>query len=232
VIATQTIVRQTPPNGWSPSGCHPCDPLLTLHAMSASETIHVPPREGRAVTVPEGGVVRIVDRDGGQVADMWAFNAHDVREHLSAMHTRAGVDRLFPLVGEAFLTTRRRPILIFERDDTPAIHDMLIAPCDPERYEGLGVEGWHASCEENLLRTMADLGHGDIWVPQSLNLFMNIPVDDGMQLGWEPAQTRAGDSVTFRAVMDAIVVVSACPQDIVPINNCDPTAIDIELPAS
>jgi hypothetical protein len=26
--------------------------------------------------------------------------------------------------------------------------------------------------------------------------------------------------------------VSACPQDIVPINNCDPTAIDIELPAS
>jgi len=184
------------------------------------------------VTVPEGGVVRIVDRDGGQVADMWAFNAHDVREHLSAMHTRAGVDRLFPLVGEAFLTTRRRPILIFERDDTPAIHDMLIAPCDPERYEGLGVEGWHASCEENLLRTMADLGHGDIWVPQSLNLFMNIPVGADTELGWEPAQTRAGDSVTFRAAMEAIVVVSACPQDIVPINNCDPTAIDIELPAS
>ncbi len=197
--------------------------------MPTSETIHVPPREGRAVTVPEGAAVRVIDRDGGQVADVWAFNARDVREHLSAMHTRAAIDRLFPRVGEAFMTTRRRPILVFERDDTPAIHDMLIAPCDPERYEGLGVEGSHASCEENLLAAMRDLGHGDICVPQSVNLFMNIPVGADMRLGWEPAQTHAGDSVTFRAAMEAIVVVSACPQDIVPINNCDPTAIEIEI---
>ena len=35
--------------------------------------------------------------------------------------------------------------------------------------------------------------------------------------------------VTLRAEMDTIVVVSACPQDIVPINDCDPTSIAIEL---
>jgi hypothetical protein len=48
----------------------------------------------------------------------------------------------------------------------------------------------------------------------------------------QPAQTHAGDSVTFRAALEAIVIVSACPQDIVPINNCDPTAIEIELSVS
>ena len=33
------------------------------------------------------------------------------------------------------------------------------APCDPERYAGLGVEGWHASCRENLEIAMRELGH-------------------------------------------------------------------------
>ena len=58
---------------------------------------------------------------------------------------------------------------------------------------------------------------------------MNIPVAADGSLGWEPAQTAAGDSITLRAEMDAIVVVSACPQDIVPINDRNPTPIAIEL---
>ena len=171
----------------------------------------------------------MIDLEGRQVADMFAFNAEDVSEHHSAMHTRAAVDRLFPPVGEHFYTNRRRPILKLERDDSPAVHDMLIAPCDPERYEGLGVEGWHASCRENLEIAMRELGHDHICIPASVNLFMNIPVGEDGGLGWEPAPTRPGDSITLRAEMDAVVVVSACPQDIVPINDRNPTAVAIEL---
>ncbi|HET8823434.1 MAG TPA: urea carboxylase-associated family protein [Thermoleophilaceae bacterium] len=197
--------------------------------MRTTETIHVGAREGRAVTVPAGGLFRVIDLEGRQVADMFAFNAEDVSEHHSAMHTRAAVDRLFPRVGEHFYTNRRRPILKLERDDSPAVHDMLIAPCDPERYEGLGVEGWHASCRENLEIAMRELGHDHICIPASVNLFMNIPVGADGGLGWEPAPTRPGDSITLRAEMDAVVVVSACPQDIVPINDRNPTAVAIEL---
>jgi uncharacterized protein YcgI (DUF1989 family) len=106
---------------------------------------------------------------------------------------------------------------------------MLCAACDPERYVGLGVDGWHPSCEENLERAMAELGHLSIEIPQPINLFMNIPVGADGELGWEPAPTKAGDSVTLRAEMDIIVVVSACPQDIVPINGNHPTPVAIEL---
>jgi hypothetical protein len=106
---------------------------------------------------------------------------------------------------------------------------MLCAACDPERYTGLGVAGWHASCRENLEQAMAALGQPDIEIPQPINLFMNIPVRAEGELGWEPAPTRAGDAVTLRAEMDSFVVVSACPQDIVPINNGNPTPIAIEL---
>jgi uncharacterized protein len=197
--------------------------------LRISESIHVPPTEGRAVRVSAGTAFRIVDVEGKQVADLFAFNADDVSEYHSAMHTRAAVSRLFPEPGEAFTTNRRRPIMTLVRDDTPAVHDMLIAPCDPERYEGLGVEGWHASCRENLDIAMRELGHDHTCHPASINLFMNIPVAGDGGLGWEPAPTAPGDSITLRAEMDSIIVVSACPQDIVPINDRNPTSIAIEV---
>jgi uncharacterized protein len=192
-------------------------------------TIEVPAREGRGVRVGAGQRFRVVDVEGGQVADTFAFCADDVTEFHSAEHTRVHVSRLFPRPGEHFVTNRRRPILYLEEDGTPGVHDMLCAACDPERYQGLGVEGWHASCRENLERAMAALGHERIEIPQPINLFMNIRVEPEGGLGWEPAPTKAGDSVTLRAERDCLVVVSACPQDIVPINEKNPTPIAIEL---
>src|SRR5215211_1584493 len=197
--------------------------------MGAGERIHVPAREGRAVEVEAGRTFRVIDVEGEQVADLFAFCSDDVTEYASAEHTRAYVDRLFPRVGEHFVTNRRRPILRFEEDRTPGVHDMLCAACDPTRYTGLGVEGWHASCQENLQRAMAERGFERVEVPQSINLFMNIPVGADGSLGWEPAPTKPGDAVTMRAELDCYVVVSACPQDIVPINGRNPTSIEIEL---
>jgi uncharacterized protein YcgI (DUF1989 family) len=191
--------------------------------------IDVPAREGRGVRVAAGQRFRVIDVEGGQVADTFAFRADDVSEYHSAEHTRAVVSRLFPRVGEHFVTNHRRPILRLEEDASPGIHDMLCAACDPERYTGLGVDGWHASCQENLRRAMAALGVPAVEVPQPINLFMNIPVLAGGELGWEPAPTRAGDSVTLRAELDCYVVVSACPQDLVPINHGNPTPIALEL---
>ena len=191
--------------------------------------IDVPAREGRGVRVAAGQSFRVIDVEGGQVADTFAFVADDVTEYHSAEHTRVHVNRLFPRPGEHFVTNHRRPILLLESDDTPGIHDMLCAACDPERYTGLGVTEWHASCQENLQRAMADLGFDRVEVPQPINLFMNIPVLEGSAIGWEPAPTRAGDSVTMRAEMDCFVVVSACPQDIVVINNKAPGPVAIEV---
>ncbi|MBD0317297.1 MAG: urea carboxylase-associated family protein [Thermoleophilia bacterium] len=198
--------------------------------MAAGERIRVPAREGRAVRVEAGRRFRIVDVEGGQVADTFTFCADDVSEYHSAEHTRVHVSRLFPRPGEDFVTNERRPVIHFERDDSPGIHDMLCAACDPARFAGLGVEGWHASCRENLERAMASLGHTKIEIPQPINLFMNTPVVDAAgTIEWLPAQTNEGDSVTMRAEVDIVLVVSACPQDILAINATRPTPIEIEL---
>jgi uncharacterized protein YcgI (DUF1989 family) len=114
-------------------------------------------------------------------------------------------------------------------DASPGRHDMLIAACDPERYASLGVAGGHASCADNLLTALAAFTADPPAVPQPINVFMHIPVDEHGGLRWLPAVSAAGDSVTFRAEMDCVVVVSACPQDIVGINGGMPTALAVDV---
>jgi len=190
--------------------------------------ILVPAREARAVRVAAGDRFRIVDIEGQQVVDLFAFVADDVPEYASAEHTRIWVNRLFPRIGEEFVTNRRRPILLFERDNSPGVHDMLCAACDPIRYQLLGAEE-HASCQQNLMGAMAELGHDGIEIPQPINLFMSVGVEPDGSLTWGPAPTKAGDDVVFRARIDAIVVASACPQDLNDINNYRPSSIGLEL---
>jgi uncharacterized protein YcgI (DUF1989 family) len=179
----------------------------------------VPAREGRAVAVARGQALTITDLDGGQIGDTWAFVADDVEEYVSAEHTRVGTGSLMPTVGEDFLTNRRRPILRFEADTSPGHHDFLVAACDSTRYAALGATGWHASCQENLLTTMAAHGYPDVDVPQPINVFMNTPFLPDGKVRWLPTATAPGDHVVFRALLDCIVVVSACPQDMTGINR-------------
>jgi uncharacterized protein YcgI (DUF1989 family) len=194
------------------------------------ERIHVPAREGRAVRVGAGRSIRVIDPEGGQVADTFAFVADDPTEFHSAQHTRAVNSHLFPPIGGQFVTNARRPILTLEEDSSPGIHDMLIAACDPPRYIPLGVTGWHASCEENLQNAMREIGvDPPRFAPQPINLFMNTPARTSGEIEWLPAETKAGDYVQLRAELDLILAISACPQDILPINRRDPTPIEIEL---
>jgi uncharacterized protein YcgI (DUF1989 family) len=106
---------------------------------------------------------------------------------------------------------------------------MLVAACDPTRYQLLGVTGWHASCQENLEKVMTGFGKPGVEIPQPINLFTNIPVREDGALDWQPAQSKPGDSVTLRAELDCYVVLSACPQDILPINDNNPTRMALEV---
>ena len=191
--------------------------------------IDVPAREGRGAVLEAGVRFRAVDVKGKQCGDLFAFNRDDVREYASAEHTRVGVGRLFPRPGEQFVTNRRRPILTLIEDHSPGLHDMLVAACDPSRYALLGVEGWHASCQENLQKVMAGFGFTDLEIPQPINIFTNIPVQADGSIDWRPAETAPGDWISFRTEMPCYVVLAACPQDVVPINDKDPTEMALEV---
>jgi uncharacterized protein YcgI (DUF1989 family) len=136
---------------------------------------------------------------------------------------------LFPAVGEPFVSNRRRPLLTLIDDTSPGVHDMLIPACDPERYQQLGVEGWHASCAENLRQAVAGLGVSFADPPAPVNVFMEVLLhDDGsLELGISPA--RAGDLFAMRAEEPLVVALSACPQDLLPISAGGPSDLVLEI---
>ena len=136
-----------------------------------------------------------------------------------------------PVDGDALVTNRRRPILTLEEDSSPGVHDTLIAACDVHRYRLLGAEGYHDNCTDNLCMALGAIGLEVPETPAPLNLWMNIPAADDGGLSWLPPLSEAGDYVVLRAEMDCVFVVSACPQDLVPVNgaDCVPRELALEL---
>jgi hypothetical protein len=194
----------------------------------------IPAGEGRGVRVKSGGVFRVVDVHGGQVGDLFAFVDGPTLEWMSAEHTRPSIRRLFPRPGDTALTNRRREIVQVEGDHSPGWHDTLYAACDPQRYALLGFEGPHRSCATNLVEAMQEIDEGllgapDPVIPQPFNLFMHVDVGPGGSLDVVPATSEPGDSITFRALLDIIVVVSSCPMDLVHISTGGVTALRIEI---
>lgn len=185
----------------------------------------VPARCGRAVRLKAGQVIKIINTHGTQVCDTWLFNAADLSEFLSMEHARAHCNRIIPQVGDALFSNRRRAIGTLMSDTSPGVHDTLMAACDLYRYTNLGVQGYHDSCADNLRLALQAIGLRSREVPQPFNLWMNIPVKPDYSVDWLPPVAKAGDYVEIRAEMDVVVVMSACPQDIVPINDLNPVEV-------
>jgi uncharacterized protein YcgI (DUF1989 family) len=195
--------------------------------MSSVEEL--PARQGRAVRVPRGQALQIINTFGTQVVDFWAFNAKDLSIYLSMQHTRAVLSRLTPRAGDVLVDNLREPMLSFESDTSPGVHDTVIPPCDPARYAKLGCPPDHASCADNLHRALAALDLEVSECPASFNLWMNIPVLPSLELEWRETVSKPGDSLVFRALIDCIMVMSACPQDIVRINAGRPVSAQYAL---
>ncbi len=187
----------------------------------ANALIEIPARHGRALRLKAGQAVRLINTHGTQVVDCWAWNAADLTDHMCMEASRVWTQRLNPLVGDTFVTTRRLPILTLVEDTSPGVHDTFMAACDRHRYERLGVRAYHRNCLDNMIEAMRALGlEPPVPILASFNVFMNIAVQaDGRSLLTGPTVTKAGDYITLRADMDCVVAFSACPQDIVPIQG-------------
>jgi uncharacterized protein YcgI (DUF1989 family) len=179
----------------------------------------LPARSGKAVRLKKGEALKVINTHGQQVVDTWAFNAGDLGEFMSMEHLRQVLNRIMPQVGDPLATNQRRPILTLTQDTSPGVHDTLLAACDIWRYRNLGCRGHHDNCRDNLFAGMAALGLVPPECPSPLNLWMNTPVGEGGRLDWLPPVSRPGDYVVLRAELDCIVALSACPQDMVPING-------------
>ncbi len=147
---------------------------------------------------------------------------------LSVSVTRAANYKMFPEVGDFFVSNRYSKMLTFVEDNTPGVHDMLYAVCSPEMYQAMGVTEHHPSCSENFRKAAEQFNWNPVVIPDPVNLFQNTKIINGKMTPLTAA-TKAGDFVILRAEMNLYVIVTACSMDLEPINGEKCSRIKIEI---
>jgi urea carboxylase-associated protein 1 len=192
----------------------------------------VPPRSPWSGIVPAGGTLLLVDLHGNQAVDCLFYVAADTAERYSAPDTVARQGSIFLTTGSELRSNLGRVLLTVISDDVGR-HDTLGGACSKEsntlRY-GHHTENQHA-CVENFLAEGARWGLGKRDLVSNINWYMNVPVDEDGTLGIVDGISAPGLSVTLRAHVDVLALISNCPQMNNPCNGFDPTAVRISVEA-
>ena len=168
------------------------------------------PQTGTAFELRAGQLLRVIDLEGEQVADLTAFNLADKAEWLSSGRSIDYANRIYLTKRDILYSNRSRPMFTIVEDDVGR-HDFLLTPCSPETFQIIYKnEQYHPSCFENLATNLARFGIGPDAIPTTLNIFMNVEIDAEGALKILPPRSKAGDSIVFRAEMDLIVGLTAC----------------------
>ena len=195
----------------------------------SDETRIVAAAKGAAFALGAGQYAIIENIHGSQVVDTWALAQTNPYEHSSLDHTRSVNSNIFFENGMALVSNLRRPMLTMVQDTSPGRHDTLLCPCNAAIYKELRCEGYHRSCTDNFHEALATIGVKLPFTPASLNIFMNVPVHADGSVDRVPPASKPGDFVVLRADMDVLLVLSACPQDVTPINGAGRTPQDIAV---
>ena len=180
--------------------------------------IRIPAGHARAFEVKKSQSLTIIDLEGQQVGDFVAFNKDDHAEKLSPVHTRTSLLTLKIEVGDQLRTNLRNPMFEVLKD-TVGCHDLLLAMCDERRYLiDYGVED-HRNCLANFEEALEPFGISRNQIPDPVNIFQNTEIKPDRTLAQRACVSQAGDHIVFRALMDVIGAISACPMDLNPIGG-------------
>jgi len=179
--------------------------------MSEAERIIIPPGGGRRVELRRGQTLRIIDIEGGQVADLMAVAADDPAELLSSGRSLDYNGTLFLGEGHVLYSNRSRPLLTITRD-TAGRHDFLFAACSQEMFAiQYGAISHHPNCLENIASCLRTESLSMDRVPTPFNVFMYVDVDPiSGALTIRPPSSGPGDHIDLRAERDLVVAVTAC----------------------
>jgi len=176
------------------------------------------PRGWTALEMAAGGVLRITDLEGQQVADLVCFNRDKPSEKLSVHVTIMDQGNIHLKQGKSLLSNDCNGMMTLI-EDTCGVHDLLAGSCNEgANFKRYGVHNT-PNCRSNLEAALAPYGIPLKEIPYSFNVFMNVDLQpDGSIRTVEPL-SRPGDYVELRADMDLIVAISNCPSDQGPCNG-------------
>ena len=171
----------------------------------------IAPRSGAGFALDKGQRLTVIDPEGGQVADLLAFNRHDVGEALSNGRTIDYASRIYLPTGDPLYSNRSNVMLDIVEDEVGR-HDFLLTPCSKEMFRILyGDADPHRGCFGNLAAALEPFGVTPDMLPVAFNCFMNVPVDGETGIVRVlPPLSKAGDTIVFEARMDLVIGLTAC----------------------
>ncbi len=192
---------------------------------STAEEVLVPAREGRGVHIKKGQLLDVVDVEGHQVGDLVAWFRNDPSEYMSPTHTVSCNASVALATGSQVFSNHRNPVFTIVRDDVEK-HDIVVPCCDQERYANDYGLSHHGHCLGNLEQARQLLGedyelHGEM----AWNVFMHNRIQPDGSVVTDRAAHEAGATITLEAHEDLVVLLSACPQDLTPCNDFNPTSM-------
>jgi urea carboxylase-associated protein 1 len=174
--------------------------------------------------VRDGETFRIIDAEGQQAVDFICFSADDSSESYDSTVTIRICCRPFLNSGDVLYSNKSRPMFRIISDSVGQ-HDTVCGCCSAEiNFLRYGVKDT-PSCRANFLRELRHNGLDGTHLVPNINFFMNIVFDAKGAISFQPPRSKAGDYVDLKALMDALIVISNCPQTLNPANNFNPTPV-------
>jgi uncharacterized protein YcgI (DUF1989 family) len=186
----------------------------------------VVPGESAAVELPRGDVLCVEQLWGGACVDLVAWGMHDHGERFSAARTRSTCG-ISPGLGDVLWSgpPAERPVAVIVGDSAPG-HDLLYPACSPGEYARAGADP-DPSCHGVQAAAAAAYGIAPCDLPDPLNLWLRGSVTSSGQLDWESTPTRPGDRVELLALIDLLVIVNPCVDDVFGCSGLVPRSIAV-----
>ena len=113
-------------------------------------------------------------------------------------------------------------------DDKHGIH-WLHGRCTRNSYETRVGGEPHANCHDNIVGSLKPFGIAEHDVPfDTFNIFMVVNIDENGVYTFGTPLVEKGDYMDFRAEMDLLVAISACPNED-EVNDYTPKPLKVEI---
>jgi uncharacterized protein YcgI (DUF1989 family) len=172
----------------------------------------IPRMQARTFELRTGQLLRLIAIEGKQVGDLTAWNLRDYGEQMNVIFSTTMNDRSVSHVRRVFSGAPYFNEMLTIESDNHGVH-WLGGRCNRFLYQAMGAPD-HRNCHDNILEVVAPHGLTDRQVQMdTLNVFMNVVYEPGGTFTFEPPVIDRGDYVDFRASIDLLVAISACPNE-------------------
>lgn len=185
----------------------------------------IPARAPWGRLIREGEHLSIIDLEGQQAVDFLCYNAADPSERYFHPNTIKKAGTIVLTKGHVLYSDYANPLFTIIEDSFGG-HDTIGGCCSQWSNRMLyGVP--NTGCRENFLAALEPFGLGWKDIVPNINWFMTVPVGSSGDAAIALGASKPGDTVELRAEMDALAILSNCPQVLNPANNYHPTPIRV-----